>query len=943
MFVGGYLGAAFGTRLVFPEIETAVLFPPYAVLTAALLLAPIRWWGLLIAAAAAGNFAPHHAFEQSISFVAIAEVANITRALVAAGGIRFLASRTGDPSGGRSSKLDALPAMAVFILFAGLVGPMAGALVGAADVVLHRADAAFWLAFRAWLLSNVLTGLTLLPLILVVATYPFGSRRISGMRLVEAAALAFCVVAVVIDVLMQTPNDGLSLAPYQPLPFLFWAAVRFGPAGTIAALSAVSVPMIYASIEGTGPFVGQAPGANLLQLQSFLITLNGPFLLLAAVVQERATAARALAQSRSHYRSIVEDQTEAICRYTADGTFTFVNDACCRQLARPRESLLGKTIWEFMPENDHDAIRDFLASITADHPVATLEHSVVTSDGETVWYQWTTRGFFDEDGRVVELQAVGRDVTEQKRAEEAQRELEARRQAEIALRASEERFRLLADNAPVLIWMAGLDNEATHFNKTWLDFTGRSLDDELGFGWAESIHPDDRERCIETCNAAFAQRAPLTMQFRLRRHDGEYRWLLDNGIPHVDADGTFKGYIGTCVDITEQRMAEEVLEEAARRKDEFLAMLGHELRNPLAPIGLAVEILRMRPADDESVGWARQALTRQLSLLSRLVDDLLDVSRISRGTIRLNDAAIDFADVVADAVETSRPLIAARGHVLLLDVPTEPLPMRGDSARLVQVISNLLNNAARYTDPGGRIGLSVHRVDDRVELRVSDSGVGIPAERLSEIFEMFRQVDDHSEGSKGGLGIGLTLVKKIVELHGGTIEARSPGAGLGSEFIVTLPCAAAGAADGARAEAVAAGAAAPAEGAEHKRILIVDDNVDAATGLELILRHHGHAVDVVHDGPAALAAAARFDPEVVLLDIGLPGMSGLEVARRLKASPSRSAPLLIATTGFGQARDRRRAAEAGFDHHLTKPIDLALLMSLIEHAEPRIAPVQNSH
>lgn len=798
VFIGCYLGAGWGTSLVFPEVETAVLFPPYAVLTAALLLAPTRWWWLLVLASAAGNFFPHQDFERSVSFVLLAEAANVTRALVAAGGVRLL--------GGRIVGIEGLRGMAIFLACAAVLGPVAGAFIGATDVVLHAPGANFWVAWRAWLLSNVLTGVTLLPLILVLATLRISRDRVTMARVLEAAVLALALLWVGIHVLTRPAEDAPSLAPYEPLPLLLWAALRFGPAGTIVALSAISFLTIYGVSGGAGPFVEQRPAASIIQLQSFLIVLYVPFLLLAAVIQERAKAARALHRSQLQYRSIVEDQTELICRFSRDGTITFVNNAYCRYFNLTRADLIGKTFWQFLPPASRVELREHLDSITPEHPVASLEHSVIASDGEIRWQQWTDRGFFDAAGRIVEFQAVGRDVTARKRAEEEHRELEAKRQVE------------------------------------------------------------------------------------------------------------------------------EVMEEAARRKDEFLAMLGHELRNPLAPIGLAVEILRMRAREDDAVNWARDVVARQLRQLSRLVDDLLDVSRISQGTFRLSESRIDFASVVSDAVETSRPLIEARGHDLQLDVEDGTLPVRGDSARLVQVVSNLLNNAAKYTDPGGRITVSARAIDGNVALSVSDTGVGIPADQLEEVFEMFSQSEVQSGRSQGGLGIGLTLVRKLVDMHGGTVEAHSAGHGRGSQFIVTLPrepdeLPASAATDVPDAEPAAA-LPTLAE-AERKRVLIVDDNVDAAAGLDLLLRLQRHEVAVAHDGPAAIAAAERLKPEVVLLDIGLPGMSGLEVAKQLREHAPGRAMLLVATTGLGQTEDRRRTAAAGFDYHLTKPIDLDSLATVL--------------
>jgi CheY-like chemotaxis protein/two-component sensor histidine kinase len=376
------------------------------------------------------------------------------------------------------------------------------------------------------------------------------------------------------------------------------------------------------------------------------------------------------------------------------------------------------------------------------------------------------------------------------------------------------------------------------------------------------------------------------------------------------------------VDITSRKLAEEELEQAGRRKDEFLAMLGHELRNPLAPIGMAVEVLRNQGPDDDSVAWARDVIARQLRQLTRLVDDLLDVSRITRGKVTLLLTPLDVASVVAQAVETSRPLIESRGHQLTTHVPADSPWVRGDVVRLGQVLANLLNNAAKYTPPGGRIRMTVSHRDSHVTLTVADSGRGLPADALDRVFDLFWQLDSRDHAQRG-LGIGLTLVKRLVELHGGVIEARSDGPGRGSEFVVRLPALAAQ----GEAPAVATRAATRSHLGRH-RILVVDDNVDAAEALARILQLQNQEVSVAHDGEAALRVAGATQPEIVFLDLGLPTMGGLEVAQRLRTG-SHARPLLVATTGFGGPEDRRRTAEAGFDHHLVKPIDPQVLRALL--------------
>ncbi|MGH8496395.1 MAG: PAS domain-containing sensor histidine kinase [Gammaproteobacteria bacterium] len=368
-----------------------------------------------------------------------------------------------------------------------------------------------------------------------------------------------------------------------------------------------------------------------------------------------------------------------------------------------------------------------------------------------------------------------------------EREVTGRERAEAAMRDSEQRFRLMADNAPVLIWMTGTENLGTWFNKPWLDFTGRTMAEELGEGWAENVHPEDAERSLAICVSAFEARRPFMMEFRLRRHDGEYRWVLDNGVPLYAADGTFTGYIGSCIDITDRKRAEEELRKADRRKDAFLATLAHELRNPLAPLRNGLKLLDAARDDPETIYRTRDMMERQVRQMVRLIDDLLDVSRITRDKLELRKERIRLSDVVQSAVETSRPLLQESEHALTVEMPREPYELHADMIRLAQAFMNLLNNAAKYTPPGGRIGLSVEPRGREIEVRVKDSGVGISAEQLPYVFDMFYQVDHSLERAQGGLGIGLTLANRVVRMHGGSIRVHSDGIGRGSEFVVRLP------------------------------------------------------------------------------------------------------------------------------------------------------------
>ena len=367
------------------------------------------------------------------------------------------------------------------------------------------------------------------------------------------------------------------------------------------------------------------------------------------------------------------------------------------------------------------------------------------------------------------------------------------------------------------------------------------------------------------------------------------------------------------------------LKESDRRKDEFLAMLAHELRNPLAPIRNAVQIYRAKGLSVPELQWATDVIDRQVHQMTRLVDDLLDVSRITTGKIELRKERVELAAVVNSAVEASRPLIEKWGHELTVTIPPQPIQLEADPTRLAQVLSNLLNNAAKYTDQGGRIWLTAERQSGHVLIRVKDTGIGIPAEMLPRIFDMFTQVDRTLERSEGGLGIGLTLVQRLVEMHGGTVEAHSDGPGKGSEFVVRLPVAEVK--DQGRQGAACDGekGAAPA----RRRILVVDDNRDAADSLGMLLRMMGNEVHTAHDGLEAVGAAAAFHPDVVLLDIGLPKLNGYEAARRIREQDGGTDMVLVAVTGWGQEEDRRRSKEAGFDHHMTKPVEFAALQKLL--------------
>jgi signal transduction histidine kinase len=402
--------------------------------------------------------------------------------------------------------------------------------------------------------------------------------------------------------------------------------------------------------------------------------------------------------------------------------------------------------------------------------------------------------------------------------------------------------------------------------------------------------------------------------------------LLNEGLKRANAD-LERAVSAMQLEMNERKRIEEALKEADRHKDEFLAMLAHELRNPLAPIRNAVEIMRRSALSDPQLIWSRDVVERQVKHLSRLVDDLLDVSRITRGNINLNREPVPCTLIVSRAIETIQPLLTEQRHELILELHDEGLEVEGDLTRLTQVLGNLLNNAAKYTDPGGRINLSLRRADREVEISVRDTGIGIPPELLPRLFNLFTQVDAAAHRSQGGLGIGLALVRQLVEMHGGRVSALSDGPNQGSEFVIRLPLR-----EALTREAVNGNAAlgpVVTGGRRGHRILLADDNRDALDSLATLLQCDGHEVHTAADGAEALALAAVCRPDVMLLDIGMPKLDGYEVARRVRAEPWGKGTVLIALTGWGQDEDRRRSREVGFDNHLVKPLDPDKLSAML--------------
>jgi PAS domain S-box-containing protein len=470
-------------------------------------------------------------------------------------------------------------------------------------------------------------------------------------------------------------------------------------------------------------------------------------------------------------------------------------------------------------------------------------------------------------------------------------------------------------------------------NRRWLDYTGLDAAALLGLGWQTVLHPEDRSAWISRWEESARAGAAFEVECRLRRRDGLHRWFLVRAEPCPDQAPPTR-WLGTATDIDDLRThAREALEEADHHKDEFLAMLAHELRNPLGPIANAVRFLQLTGPAEPSLQEARSTIERQVAHMARLMGDLLDVSRVVRGRISLCKELCDLTRIVRQTVADYRSLFEVGKLQLDLQIPADSLWILGDPVRVAQAISNVLQNAARFTDPGGRVTVTLTaEPGEQAVLSIRDTGIGMEPEMLRRLFEPFRQADHSLERSRGGLGLGLTLVKELIDLHEGTITAASAGIGQGSELTIRLPLQ-----PPPRDAPVGQGAEQSPPGepssisVQTYRILVIEDMPDAAESLRLLLTALGHRVGVATTGSAGLEAARDFQPEVVVCDIGLPGgMDGYAVARSLRADPSRSGALLIALTGYGQEEDRRQALAAGFDFHLVKPLDFECLQNILD-------------
>ncbi|HUQ11827.1 MAG TPA: ATP-binding protein [Steroidobacteraceae bacterium] len=488
-----------------------------------------------------------------------------------------------------------------------------------------------------------------------------------------------------------------------------------------------------------------------------------------------------------------------------------------------------------------------------------------------------------------------------------------------ALESSEKLYRAVGESINYGVWVTDADGRCIYASDSFLKLVGLTLEQATNDGWGSVLHPDDIDDTLSAWKETARTGAMWYREHRYMGVDGRYHSILAQGVPIRDENGVIQRWAGINLDISRLKNTERALLEADRRKDEFLATLAHELRNPLAPIRNAVRILDSAAADERQRKWGREVIARQVQRMSLLLDDLLDVSRITRGQLELKKDYVDLKSVVGVAVETARPLLDAKQHQLTVNLPAENVQLEADPLRLSQVIGNLLTNAAKYTDAQGQIVLSARIAAGELIISIRDSGIGLTQESMPALFTMFSQVNSAIDRAEGGLGIGLALVKGLVALHGGRVEVRSEGLGRGAEFIVHLPHKVIAPRNTEVLEETHGAANAPA--VRRCRVLVADDNRDAAESLAMVLRFAGYEVFIAFNGAEALEVGQRERPSAAIIDIGMPIMSGHEVARRMRLEAWGRQAVLVALTGWGQDQDKQAAKAAGFDEHLTKPVD----------------------
>ncbi len=703
-------------------------------------------------------------------------------------------------------------------------------------------------------------------------------------------------------------NGSAASAARRMLPFLVMVPIALGYLRLIGQTRG-----LYDTAMGSALLVLALIAVICIVLWWGTAAVNRNERVLVAANAARDRARLELFDTESRVAATLESISDGFMAFDSGWRITYVNGEAERVLNSTRAELLGQVLWERFPGLVGSAVHAAMVKAAAERTVEEVEDRNGRRDR---WF--SNRIYPTSDG----VSVYFRDITDQRLASE--RAFKSEQQARTLIRFLPGGAAFVIDRDLRYLLADGEAMQSTGLRSQ--DFVGRTIFEALDPESAASHEP--------------MLRAALTGLPFVHEHDAMGRSYVSRGVPLRNERGEIYAVLVFSHDITDRKLTETALKEADRRKDAFLATLAHELRNPLAPITNALEIIRHAAHSPDMVNSARATMERQVRHMVRLIDDLMDVSRITRDRLELRTLRVDLAVVLQHAVENAEPMTRAAGHELATTLPPEPMWLEGDPARLTQVFGNLLANASRYTDSGGRIDVTARVEGSRAVVSVSDTGIGIPVEQLEAIFEPFVQVDQSIERRYGGLGIGLSLVRRLVALHGGSVRAQSAGAGQGSTFTVRLPLVSAShdarATDVAETPRADLGQGAHAGGDDRaagpspsRRVLVVDDNRDAALSLATLLDLEGFRTAVAHDGVHALQCIADFVPDVVLLDIGLPGMSGYDVCRAIRATPAGKSMQLVALTGWGQTDDRRQSQEAGFDAHLVKPVEHAALLETL--------------
>jgi PAS domain S-box-containing protein len=952
-----YLGAAkLGLSLAVMAEQVSAVWPPTGVALAAVVVYGYRIWpGILL-----GAFLANATANEPITTACGVAVGNTLEAIVGS----WLLGRCV----GFDRSLERLKDVLGLIVLAAGVSTAVSATIGVLSLCLGGVQpwsnfASLW---SVWWLGDALGGLVVAPFLLTTAI----CRRPPLRRTAEAALLAISVgvIAQVIFNGWTTSDPAYSSLAYTVFPLVVWAALRFGQPGATSVTFVVSVFAVWGVLRGVGPFGWGTVHDRLVSLQAFMAVVAATGLILAAALAERRrdeqrtsvlhAVAEILAESKTLDQATPQiiqricdsftwqvgaiwevDRASAMLKcagfwHTGSTKFPVFETTTRGRTFASGVGLPGR-VWAtgvpvWIPDVVHDA--NFPRA-----PIAERE-GLHAAFGFPIRLGAEIHGvieFFSPQIRRPDedlLQTMGTlgiqigQFIERRHGEEEVRRSEALKTA--VLESALDAIITIDHQGGIVEFNPGAEKM---FGWPRVEAIGKPLVDLV---IPKTLKEKFQQGMLQYLATGHGPILDKRLELPAVRSDGT-EFPVELAVTRIFLPGPpmFTGYIR---DVTERKKLEDALRERAvqlseadRRKNEFLATLAHELRNPLAPIRNGLQILRLCDGDRQATGQALDMMDRQLSQMVHLIDDLLDLSRVSRGTIELRKQRIELAKVVEHAVEMSRPVVELAGHRLTLAVPPNPIFVDADLTRLAQVFSNLLNNAAKYTEPGGDIRLLVEQLNGEVVVSVRDNGIGIPRDMLPHVFDMFTAVNRNLQRSQGGLGIGLSIVKKLVEMHGGLVEATSDGDGMGSQFVVRLPVVLSVVQPQADDDE-------PIRPTSRCRILVVDDNHDAANSLAKILGLKGNESLAAHDGHEAIQQAAIFRPDVILLDIGMPGLNGYETAKQIRAQPWGKNLLLVALTGWGQDEDRRRSQDAGFDAHIVKPINAATLEKLLASSKAAI-------